>query len=186
MEEELLQFDSRLSLIREEIEDFIDENPINRSIVAAQDIEACVNKVSQFRTEFRVISKNISKAMPPEQFENLYAKENATLLTAIKEYIINANERKSQIRSVEKATVASENLYKLKKKSGDTDQMKQAALFLINEVTRITKELSTEFSKNKDDHVSDEEFTQRKEDLPSNLLKLEQRSNKFQMLGNHT
>ena len=174
------QLEEDLSLIREEIEDFIDENPINRSIVAAEDIETCVNKVSKFRTEFRIISKNISKSMPPEKFENLYAKGNATLLTAIKEYIINANERKSQIRSVEKSSVSSENLYKLKKQSGDTDQMKQAAMFLINEVTRITKELSTEFSKNKDDHVSDEEITQRKEDLPSNLLKLDQLSNKFQ------
>ena len=121
--------------------------------MAAEHIETCVNKVSKFRTEFRIISKNISKSMPPEKFENLYAKGNATLLTAIKEYIINANERKSQIRSVEKFSVSSENLYKLKKQSGDTDQMKQAAMFLINEVTRITKELSTEFSKNKDDHV---------------------------------
>ena len=81
---------------------------------------------------------------------------------------------------MESASRTAEKSKKLKKETSENNQMKQAAVFLINEVKRITKELFTEFSKDRTEEVSDEDIVLRKEDLPANLLKLEQLSSKFQ------
>ena len=50
----------------------------------------------------------------------------------------------------------------------------------INEVSRITKDLHSEFSKDNDGQVPDDEISRRKDDLPSNLSKLDQLSTKLQ------
>ena len=69
---------------------------------------------------------------------------------------------------------------KLKKDAEELIQKQQAAKFLITEVTRITNDLHSEFTKDRDGEIQDEEVLRRKEELPSNLLKLEQLSRKFQ------
>ena len=66
------------------------------------------------------------------------------------------------------------------KESEESTQKQRAAKFLINEVSRLIKELHAEFSKERTENVKDEEISQRKEDLPANLLKLDQLSTKFQ------
>ena len=69
---------------------------------------------------------------------------------------------------------------KARKATEEDSQKKRSAEFLVNEVHRLTAELSTEFSKDVSGDVSDEEIMRRKDDLPSNLLKLNQLSTKFQ------
>ena len=70
--------------------------------------------------------------------------------------------------------------HKLKKESEESSQKQRAAKFLINEVSRLTKELHAEFSKERTEDINDEEISRRKEELPANLLKLDQLSTKFQ------
>ena len=74
----------------------------------------------------------------------------------------------------------SNSAIKLKKNIEENSQRKRATDFLINEVNRISNELSAEFEKECDGQVTDDEISRRKEDLPANLLKMEQLSAKFQ------
>jgi len=127
-----------------------------------------------------MITKNLARTVSASKFDSSYSKEKDETLSIVKEYIINANERKTNIRAMESASRSAANSKKSKKEESENNQMRQAALFLINEVKRITKELFSEFSKNRTKEVSDEEIALRKEDLPANLLKLEQLSTKFQ------
>ena len=177
---DVISQDTRLSLIIDEIDDFIDENPVNHTIIDAGDTDECITKISQFRSEFRVIIKDLSNNLSSTDFERLYSEKSTQVLANIKEYIIHAKERKSEIRKSEKNLVATENEIKMKKTAEESSQKKQAANFLINEVIRITKELNSEFSKDSGSEVSDEEISRRKENLSANMLKLDQLSTKFQ------
>ena len=95
-------------------------------------------------------------------------------MASIKEYIINAKSRATDIQKTDKY----QEVYR--KENEERNQNKRAAEFLISEVTRLSSELLYEFEKECDSSVSDEEITRRKDDLSSNLLKLDQLSNKFQ------
>ena len=171
---------SRYSIAKDEIEDFIDENPINMTIINVDDIDTCIQTIINLRTEFRVIFNEISIQVQNLQLDDVYSKESQLILSCIKEYIIHAKERKSEIRQSEKDHAFAEKSIKIKKDTEEYTQKHQAAKFLINEVSRITKELHEEFSKDSDGQVLDEEISRRKEDLPSNLTKLDLLSTKFQ------
>ena len=167
-------------LLCEEIEDFIDENPPNLTIISIQDIDSCIETISAFRTQFRQIVKEIQDAVTADDFDTSYSKNNSLVLARIKEYIVNAKDRKSQIRCQEKESVNSEKAIKLKKDFEENSQKRRAAEFLVSEVHRLLTELLNEFSKECDGEVTNEEISRRKDDLPANLLKMEQLSQKFQ------
>jgi len=139
------------------------------------DIDNCISKISTLRTEFRTICKEVT-----ENTADNPCKDSESTLALIKEYIINANERKSSVRRLELFVSDEEKTHKLKKESEESTQKQRAANFLINEVSRLIKELHAEFSKERTEAVKDEEISQRKEDLPANLLKLDHLSTKFQ------
>ena len=103
-----------------------------------------------------------------------------SILAIIKEYIINAKQRKNELRGEEKEASQVEVTMKLQKSIELTAQKSRSAEFLISEVTRLTDELQLEFCKETDGEVSDEEILRRKEDLPSTLEKMNQLSSKFQ------
>ena len=172
--------DSKYSVIKDEIDDFIDENPINMTTVFVSDIDTCIDKISQLRTDFRIICKEIHTHIQLYNTEDNYSKESEVVLHNIKEYIIHAKERKLEIRQSDKDLAMTEKSIKLKKDAEESVQKQQAAKFLINEVSRITKDLHNEFSKERNEEIQDEEISRRKEDLPSNLIKLDQLSTKFQ------
>ena len=171
---------SKYVLLKEEIDDFMDENPTNQTLVSADDVEVCIEKVTQLRSKFRGICKDIENLLELDQFNSTYTDEICTIMASIKEYIINAKDRKSEIRKLEKDVTISDSSLKLKKNIEEQSQKKRAADFLINEVTRITNELNNEFTKKTDNEVSDEEISRRKEDLSINLQKMDQLSTKFQ------
>ena len=170
------QLITKYSVLNDEIQDFLDENPINLSLINVVDIDKCINNISKLRTEFRTICKEISE----KDSDKAYCKESESTFALIKEYIIHANERKSCIRRLEFNISEEEKTLKLKKESEEFTQKQRAAKFLINEVSRLTKELYGEFSKERTDDVNDEEISRRKEDLSANFLKLDQLSTKFQ------
>ena len=91
-------------------------------------------------------------------------------------------QKKESQRSAEQTKIWKllKNLVSKKKEADGSIQKQQAAKFLITEVTRLTKDLHSEFTKDRDGEIQDEEVSRRKEELPSNLLKLEQLSQKFQ------
>ena len=177
---ELHSLRSKYSLIKDEIDDFMDENPVNVTTVFVSDIDACLEKISKLRTDFRVACNEMNTFLLMHKIDENYSEDSEAILNNVKEYIIHAKERKLQIRQSDKDLEVAEKTNKLKKEAEESIQKQQAAKFLINEVTRLTKDLHNEFSKDRDGEIHDEEVTRRKEELPSNLLKLEQLSSKFQ------
>ena len=61
---------SKYVILKEEIDDFIDENPTNYTVVSAEDADTCVNKITEFRTYFRQICKDIQDLISPDQFNH--------------------------------------------------------------------------------------------------------------------
>ena len=170
----------KYELLREEIEDFIDENPPNLTVISIQDIDSCIETITALRTQFRQIVKEIEDILPIDDFEFSFSKNNCSTLASIKEYIVNAKDRKSQIRCQEKECNYSEKAIQLKRDLEHNSQKRRAAEFLVSEVQRLSSELLDEFSKECDGEVTNEEISRRKDDLPSNLLKMDQLSKKFQ------
>ena len=169
------QLKIKYDILKDEIEDYIDENPTNDSVVSIDDIESCIDKITNLRTQFRQTVKNIQVIVDEEHFNSVFTDEITAIYAYIKEYIINAKDLKLQIRMQEKEISDTNISIKLKKNSEENSQRKRATDFLINEVTRISNELLAEFEKECDGEVTDDEISRRKEDLPSNLLKMEQR-----------
>ena len=172
---------SKYSVAKDEIDDFIDENPINMTTVFVSDIDTCIDTITKLRTDFRITCKQIHTHVQIYKLEYNYSKEIEVVLNNIKEYIIHAKERKLEIRQSDKDLEMAEKSSKLKKDAEESVQKQQAAKFLINEVSRITKDLHSEFSKDRDGEIQDEEVSRRKEVLPTNLIKLDQLSTKFQL-----
>ena len=177
---DLLHLKSNFDIIKEEVEDFIDENPTNYTVVTVEDIDFCIEKNSSLRSQLRQIVKNIQLEISAEQFEAIFNSDITALLACVKEYIVNAKDRKSQIRLEERNMAHSSNTMKLKRDAEENSQKRRATDFLISEVSRISNELLSEFEKECDGQVTDDEISRRKEDLPANLLKMEQLSSKFQ------
>ena len=125
------------------------------------------------RTELRSISMELQNMSQKEEFQS-FSDDFTQTMASIKEYIINAKSRATDIQKTDKY----QEVYR--KENEERNQNKRAAEFLISEVTRLSSELLYEFEKECDSSVSDEEITRRKDDLSSNLLKLDQLSNKFQ------
>ena len=176
----LTELKSKYDILKEEIDDFIDENPTNYSVVSVDDIDLCIDKITELRSQFRQTVKNIEISMKKEQFASVFTTEISSMYAYMKEYIINAKDRKAEIRRQEKEICDSSSSIKLKREIEENSQRKRATDFLINEVTRISNELLSEFEKECDGQVTDDEILRRKEDLPANLLKMEQLSTKFQ------
>ena len=177
---EIIKLECKFSTLLEEIDDHIDENPINSCMVSIEDIDNSIEKIEKLRSEQRVINREILSKLGNEKYTCLLGTKYEVSMVQIKEYIIHAKERKQAIRKQEKDVSQIENINKIKKEAEIAAQKKQAAEFLINEIFRITSELCAEFSKEKNKEVTNEEIARRKEDLPSNLLKLNQLSTKFQ------
>ena len=178
-ETSLLKIKSKYTLLKQEIDDYMDENPTNETCIYFADVDTCIDKITQMRTEFRTICIDLENTMPTAQYPT-YSHEINDIMAAIKEYIINAKKRKSDIKRSEKYQTTTEDSLKRKKECEERAQKKRAAEFLIGEVSRITTELLNEFEKECNPDVIDEEILRRKDDLSTNILKLDQLSNKFQ------
>ena len=170
-EQELIKLESKFITLLEEIDDHIDENPINRYTVSVEDIDSCVDKIEKLRTQQRTVNREIASKLKSDEYDRKFGTKYEITMANIKEYIIHAKEHKSTIRQADKAVLQNDNSSKAKKEAEEISQKKRSAEFLINEVLRLTSELNTEFSKEKENDVSDEEIMRRKDDLPSNLLK---------------
>ena len=118
------QLITRYCVLKDEINDFIDENPINQSSINVLDIDNCISKISILRTEFRTICKEVT-----EKTADNPCKDSESTLALIKEYIINANERRSSVRRLELFVSDEEKTQKLKRESEESTQKQRAANF---------------------------------------------------------
>ena len=166
----------KYQLLKEEIDDFIDENPANHNIIIT-DIDKCIDEITRLRSQFRTICLEIQHS---DAYEMSYSEEVNSILACIKEYIINAKQRKNELRGEEKQAHQVETTIKLQKSIEETAQKSRSAEFLISEVSRLTDELRLEFCKETDGEVCDDEVLRRKEDLPSTVDKMKELSSKFQ------
>ena len=58
-----------------EIDDHIDENPINRSMVAVEDIDSSVDKIEKLRSQQRSIDRELANKIESDAYENQFAKQ---------------------------------------------------------------------------------------------------------------
>ena len=179
-DQEIINLKSKFITLLKEIDDHIDENTINKYTVSIEDIDSCVDKIEKLRSQQRGVNHDIACKLKSEEYECQFREKYELSMANIKEYIIHAKERKNEIRQSEKAMLQVDNSSKARKAAEEESQKKRSAEFLVNEVQRLTSELCNEFSKEREPDVSDEEITRRKDDLPSNILKLNQLSTKFQ------
>ena len=179
MTEVAKELEANFASVLEDIEDHIDENLVDESLVVVEDIDVCVHKIEQLRTTCRNINKGMIKHFSSDKYEESFGKTYSVTMSKIKDYILSAKQRKSQIRHDQVHTEAEERTVKQKKENENLSQKKRASEFLITEILRLIAELRDEFRKDKVD-VSDEEIFRRKDDLSSNLIKLDRLSNKFQ------
>ena len=179
-EQGIASLESKFVTLLEEIDDHIDENPINKYSVSIEDIDDCVGKIEKLRSQQRAVNREIARNLTSDEYKLQFGERYEPAMASVKEYIIHAKERKNEIRQLEKSYLQVDISTKARKATEEDSQKKRSAEFLVNEVHRLTAELSTEFSKDVSGDVSDEEIMRRKDDLPSNLLKLNQLSTKFQ------
>ena len=87
---------------------------------------------------------------------------------------------RSSLHYSEKDSVQVDNSSKARKAAEEYSEKIRSTEFLVNKVHLLITELYTEFSKDVVNEVSEGEIMNRKDDLSSNLLKLNQLSTKFQ------
>ena len=170
----------RYKLLQEEITDYMDENPTNSTLVHIKDIDTCIDEITRLRSQFRAIYIEFSSTLEAQVYEDKFSEDVNNILAAIKEYIINAKDRKSVLRLEEQENSQAEVTLKQQKEEEINNKKVRTTEFLLSEVKRLITELNTEFSKESDGEVEDEEILRRKEDLPTTLGKMDQLSSKFQ------
>ena len=170
----------RYKLLQEEITDYMDENPTNSTLVHIKDIDTCIDEITRLRSQFRAIYIEFSSTLETQVYEDEFSEDVNNILAAIKEYIINAKDRKSVLRLEEQENSQAEVTLKQQKEEEINNKKVRTTEFLLSEVKRLITELNTEFSKESDGEVEDEEILRRKEDLPTTLGKMDQLSSKFQ------
>ena len=119
-------------------------------------------KITDLRSQLRQIVKQIQIAMDTEQFKSAFMNEITSIYGCIKEYIINAKDRKAEIRMQNKEVNDANSTIKLKRDIEENSQRKRATEFLINEVNRISNELLEEFEKRCDGQITDDEISRRR------------------------
>ena len=179
MSEAVSDLKTKISTLLEDIEDHLEENEINESILFVEDVDSYTSKLEQLRTQYRTVTREMKKLIPNEEYESSCQKVYDNTLHKIKDYIVAAKERKNQLRRNQADMQNEDRSMKERKENEEMLQKRSAAEFLLGEVQRMISELCSEFSKTKDD-VTDEEIIRRKDNLADNMLKLDRLSNKFQ------
>ena len=164
-----------LDVMEDDISDYIDENPIDGNSLTIEDIDVCVSKVENLRTQYRNTVRDLRGTLSSEEYKEKYEVRSKEIINQMKEYILKAKDRRKEIRRGEEERNQTEQDVKKEK---DRVLSKQA-IFLINDFHRVADEMIIEFSKDKE-NVSDEEILRRKESLSENLLNVDKLSNKLQ------
>ena len=169
-----------LEILFEEFGDFLDENKISVTVMNAEDYDAYVCRMEEYRKMYKALERKIKKKISLKDFKKRYASSFENALGSIKDCITEAKKRKANLRENlirgEINEISSRERERLLKKIQD----KEAVKFLMTEINRLIEELKMEFMKVSD--VDDEELLRRKEDYPENTLQLDRLSSKIQQV----
>ena len=168
----------QFTVLEEDINDHIEENPMNIINITIDDVDASISKIEMLRSQFRNATKKVER-VNREKYEKTYEGISERIISKIKDYIINAKERKSSIRGEEKTREEFKEMQLKNEEDKSYEKQMVAANFLINEVERLITELSNEFTKI-NQNAKDDEILRKKEALSENILKMERLSTKFQ------
>ena len=174
---------SKLNIIVEDLTDYIDENSMHASAACyytVEDVDACILKVETVRTSIRQGNSQMRDLVGDTKFTDKYNSTLTKNLERIKEYIRAAREKKSALRNNDNKLALQDRQFKVSKEHEVIVQKQATANFLVNEITRSMQKLNSEFLKDNDDYVDDEEIESRKSQLSENLRETENLSNKFQ------
>ena len=171
----------RLSNLRADIDDHLDENEINVSINVVEDIDKCVSKIERLRTKYRKVYQEVErlKTNDEDKEKDELAVNCESVLSRIKNYILEKEQRRSTICQGEAWVRENEGNQKERMEDEIKSQKVRSVSFLLNEISRLIVELGNEFSKPKY-NVSDEEYKRRSRESPESSLKIERLSKKFQ------
>ena len=105
------QLGLNISILTDEIFDFIDENPINDDMNSIEDFDIIICKIEQLRTAYRTKIKEVESIVTVD--EN-FTKDSVLVLEKMKGYIKNAKYAKNQIKRNVFAKTADEDQSKMK------------------------------------------------------------------------
>ena len=170
--------ETNLALLQDDINDFLEENPIEH-LITVNDLDAYTTRLETLRQNFRVIDRSIQKNISAEVYSTTHEQTSKKVLNDLKEHAPFAKEKRNTIRQQQMKADESEKFFIMQVKEETLNQKTKATNFLVEEVFRLITDLNKEFCQSIDD-VSDEELLRRKEDYSENSLQLERLSNKFE------
>ena len=181
MVEGVKNVEMKLSLLLEDICDYLDENPVDSSIYVAEDhIDLCVAKAEQMRSDYRKLNKQLLELIDETEYDRRHSETFHAIIGKMKLYIKCAKERKARIRKGESEKQNEKIVLKYKRESDETIR-KETSRFLIDEFDKMIAQLLTDFRiSNKD--ASDEEIRLRKDQYSVQLLESDRISKNFQEL----
>ena len=175
---EVSEEEEQLEILQDELNDFLDENRINVNAMSAEDYDAYIERMEEYRKKYKTVERTLKKKVDATLYKDDYSMTINDALNGIKNCIMEAKSRKSQLRQTAMSFELAEKASKEQQRKETQIQSQEAAEFLVQEVFRIIAELKSEFEKTT--AVDDEELLRRKEDYSENSLQMERLSNKIQ------
>ena len=164
--DELTHAISTEATLSEEIDDVIDENPVEEISECIKDIDAAINKMESLRSKYRNVHKDL-RTYFGENYDPQFGKLFGEKLLAMKFYIKSAIHVKNQIRKKESAS-----------KKEKIESKQKSTIFLVKDLMRVISDLDAEFRKTTK-NIDDDELIRRKIELPHLTTKLEKISEKY-------
>ena len=84
MTEVAKELEANFASVLEAIEDHIDENLVDESLVVVEDIDVCVLKIEQLRRTCRNINKGVIKHVSSDQYEESFGTTYSVTMSKIK------------------------------------------------------------------------------------------------------
>ena len=158
----------QLETIADDIDDFMDEKPIELSTTTViDDLDINTNRIEQLRTSYRRVFKEL-QFLNDDNFEQSIQKQYELKIGEIKVYIKRSNEIRKTLHEQENVKINQEKAAK-----------QWSTNFTINEVQRSIVELRNIFDTDSTD-IADDELLRRQSNLPNHLKQLEILSRRFQ------
>lgn len=116
--------------LSEDIGDFIDENPINKEIQTVEDLDVCIDKITNLRSIFRNKYKELRAH---ESYQSTHDGTFESKMTAVKNYIADMNDARHKIR-----------VKRFMSNQEDKEYQEKQTKFLVNDILRMINELEAD------------------------------------------
>ena len=151
--------------IAEDIDDFLEENPVEDVGPDAQDYDIAGRKVEELRTQFRTAHNKLKTLLGADPYNAQHGEKATKMLDTIKNYIKDLKKAKKESKQTEGAH--------------DADCKSNKFTFLKKEFNLMADEVEKVFILNDDgwEAVTDQQLTKRKENIDDDLKTLSQMHN---------